>query len=65
MGTPRDLFLPCPESTLGRYGRNTLMHMRGHEHFILTKFRKHKFRKHPSWGSVVKADYVFPYIHMH
>ena len=31
-----------------------------HEHFIPTKFRKHPFR-----GSVVKADYVFPYIYMH
>ena len=32
----------------------------GHEHFMPTKFRKH-----PLSGSVVKADYVFPYIYMH
>ena len=35
--------------------------IRGHEHFIPTKFRKH-----PLCGSVVnivKADYVFPCIH--
>ena len=31
-----------------------------HEHFIPTKFRKH-----PLNGSVVKADYVFPYMYMH
>ena len=34
--------------------------VRDHEHFMPTKFRKH-----PLWGSVVKADYVFPYIYMH
>ena len=45
---------------LGGYGRNTLTHVRGHEHFIPTKFCK------PLLGnSVVKADYVFPYIYMH
>ena len=33
-------------------------HVSGHEHFIPTKFRKH-----PLSGSVVKADYVFPYIY--
>ena len=43
---------------LGRYGRNILMHVQGHEHFIPIKFRKH-----PLSGSVVKADYVFPYIY--
>ena len=36
------------------------MHVPGHEHFIPTKFRKH-----PLSRSVVKADYVFPYIYMH
>ena len=34
--------------------------VRDHEHFITTKFRKH-----PLSGSVVKADYVFPYKYMH
>ena len=33
-------------------------HVLGHEHFIPTKFPKHPFR-----GSVVKTDYVFPYIY--
>ena len=45
---------------LGGYGRNILMHVQGHENFIPIKFGKH-----PSSGSVVKADYVFPYIHKH
>ena len=38
----------------------TLMHVQDYEHFIPTKFRKH-----PLSVSVVKADYVFPYIYMH
>ena len=37
-----------------------VMHLRGHEHFSPTKFRKH-----PLNGSVVKADFVLPYIYMH
>ena len=45
---------------LGRYGRITLTHVYSHEHFIPNKFRKYPFS-----GSVVKADYVFPYIYMH
>ena len=49
--TPSDLILLHPGSTLGGYGRNILMHVQGHEHFIPTKFRKH-----PLSGSVVKAD---------
>ena len=36
------------------------MHGQGYEHFIPTKFHKH-----PLSGSVLKADYVFPYIYMH
>ena len=55
---PRDLFLSRPGSAPSQYDRN--MHMQVHEHFIPTKFRKH-----PSSGSVVKADYVFPYNNMH
>ena len=38
----------------------TFMHVRGHELFIPTKFRKH-----PLSPYVVKADYVFPYIYLH
>ena len=40
--------------------KTSLCNVPGHEHFIPTKIRKH-----PSSGSVVKADYVFPYIYMH
>ena len=43
-----------------RYGKNICMHVLGHEYFIPTKFHKHTLS-----GSVVKADYVFPYIYMH
>ena len=45
---------------MGRYDRNILMHVQGYEHLIPTKFRKHPFS-----DSVVKADFVFPYIYMH
>ena len=34
-----------------------LEHMRSHKHFIPSKFREH-----PSCCSIVKADYVFPYL---
>ena len=53
---PPTYFCPALDLPLGRYGQNTFMHVRGHEHFILTKFRKN-----PLCDSVVKADYVFPY----
>ena len=33
-----------------------LVHVQGHEYFILTKYHKY-----PSSSSVVKADYMFPY----
>ena len=59
-GTPVTYFCPALDPPLVRYGRNTLMHVRSHEHFIPTKFLKH-----PLSGSVVKADYVFPCIHIH
>ena len=48
-------FSPALDSPLGKFDRNTFKHMRGHEQFIPTKFRKH-----PLNGSVVKADYMFP-----
>ena len=47
-------FDPTLDPPLGESGRNTLMQVRGHEHYIPTKFCKH-----PLSGSVVKADYVF------
>ena len=52
-------FCPALDPPLGRYGRNTLMHVRGHEHFIPTTFHQN-----PSSGSVVKADYVSLYTYM-
>ena len=58
--SPGDLFCLALDPPLGRYGQNILMHVPGHEHFIPNKFRKHPFS-----GSVVKADFVFPYIYMH
>ena len=47
-------------SPLGKYGQNIFMHVPGYEHFIPTKFQKHLLS-----GTVVKADYVFPYIYMY
>ena len=57
---PVTYFCLALDLPLDRYGQNILMHVPGHEHFIPIKFRKHPFS-----GSVVKADYVFPYIYMH
>ena len=37
-----------------------LLHVQDHEHFIPAKFHKH-----PLSSSVVKADYVFPYIYVY
>ena len=53
-------FGPALDPPLGGSGWKTTTLVRDHEHFIPTKFRKH-----PSSGTVVKADYVFPYIYMH
>ena len=58
--TPVTYFCPALDPSLDRSGRKTKTLVRDHEYFIPTKFRKH-----PSSGSVVKADYVFPYIYMH
>ena len=64
---PLTYFCLTLDPPLGGYGQNILMHVQNilmhvqsHEHFIPIKFSKH-----PASGSVVKADYVFPYIHMH
>ena len=59
VGTPVTYFCPTLDPPLDRYGRNILMHIRGHKHFILTKFHKH-----PSCGSVVKAICVPPFVHL-
>ena len=50
--------LPYPGSAPRQIWPNIFMNVPGH--FIPTKFRKH-----PLSGSIVKADYVFPYIYMH
>ena len=57
-GTPMTYFCSALDSPLGRYGRNTLMHAWGNEHFIPTKFCKH-----PSCGSVVQAEYIYMCYH--
>ena len=58
---PRWPILPRPGSAPGQiWPIYIFMHVPGHEQFIPTKFHKH-----PLSGSVVKAGYVFPYIHMH
>ena len=50
-------FGPVLDLPLNVSGRKTTTLVRDHKHFIPTKFRKH-----PLSGSVVKADYAFPYI---
>ena len=51
-------FCPALDPPLDGSGRETAILVNDHEHFIPTKFRKH-----PLSRSVVKADYVFPYIY--
>ena len=53
-------FGPALDPPLDGSGRKTTTLVRDHEHIIPTKFRKHTLS-----GSVVKADYVFPYIYMY
>ena len=52
--------LPRPGSPLGGVCWKAYTQVRDYENFISIKFRKH-----PSSGSVGKADYVFQYIYMH
>ena len=52
-------FGPALDPPLDGSGRKTTTLVRDHEHFMPIKFRKH-----PLSGSVVKADYVFPYIYI-
>ena len=51
---------PALDPPLGGFGPKVNTNVRGHEYFIPTKFGEY-----PSSDSVVKADYVFPYIYMH
>ena len=59
-GDPVTYFCPTLDLPLDISGRKTTKLVRDHEHFTPTKFCKH-----PLSSSVVKADYVFPYIYMH
>ena len=51
---------PTLDPPLGSFGPKVNTNVWGHEYFIPTKFGKY-----PLNDSVVKADYVFPYINMH
>ena len=51
---------PALDLPLGGCGPKVNTNERGLEHFIPTKFVEY-----PSRDSVVKSDYVFPYITMH
>ena len=55
-----NLFLPHLNPPLGRYGRDILLQVQDHDHFIPTKFHIH-----PLSSFVVKADYALPYTYMH
>ena len=55
-----DVLWPCSGSTLGGFGPNVNTNERGLEYFIPTKFGEY-----PSSDSVVKSDYVLPYIYIH
>ena len=59
-GDPVTYFGPALYPPLGGFGLKVNTNVWGHEYFIPTKFGKY-----PSSDSVVKADYVFPYIYMH
>ena len=48
------------DPSLGGFGQKVNTNVWGHEYFTPTKFGEY-----PSSDSVVKADYVFPYIYMH
>ena len=56
------LWRNCPalNPPLGGVCRKAYTQVRDYEYFISIKFRKH-----PSSGSVGKADYVFQYVYMH
>ena len=48
------------DTPLCRFGPKVNTNVQGRKYFI-----HKKFCKYPSSDSVVKADYVFPYIYMH
>ena len=51
---------PTLDPTFGGFGPKVYTNVWGREYFIPTKFGKY-----PLNDSVVKADFVFPYINMH
>ena len=53
-------FGPALDPSLGEFVPKVITNVRGHEYFIPTKFVKYS-----SNDSMVKPDYVFPYINMH
>ena len=57
---PLTYFGPALDPPRGGFGPKVNTNVRGHDYFIPTKFGKNPFN-----DSVVKADYVFPYIYMH
>ena len=59
-GTLIDPLVPCPESASGRIWPKNEYKWAGSWVLYPTKFSEY-----PSSDSVVKADYVFPYIYMH
>ena len=56
-------FDPALDPPVGGFGTKVNTNVRGQEYFIPTNFGKYLFIF--SNDSVVKADYVFPYIYMH
>ena len=59
-GAYYDVLWPCSGSAPRRIWPPKNTNERGLEYFIPTKFGEY-----PSSDSVVKSDYVFPYIYMH
>ena len=60
-GAPHLMYYgPALDLPLSGYGPKVNTNERGLEYFIPTKFGEY-----PSSDSVVKSDYLFPYIYMH
>ena len=51
---------PALDPPLGGFGPKVNTNVQAHKYFIPTKFGEY-----PWSDSVVKSDYVFPYIYMH
>ena len=56
-----NILWPCPGSALGGFWpKKSIQNVR-----VMRNYIPNKFGEYPSSDSVVKADYVFPYIYMH